>query len=106
MYQGEKKASVFFKEPIIKRNVHKVEWLNNGFNFKTDYYDLYGLKFFTEYYDQNMGLLMTSFYTDDNKEVLTIHHRNEVFFVNELNKVKMFYSYREFVQYVESFIEG
>lgn len=49
---------------------------------------------------------MTSFYTDDNKEVLTIHHRNEVFFVNELNKVKMFYSYTEFVQYVESFIEG
>lgn len=106
MYHGEKKASISFKEPVIKRYVHKVEWLNNGFNYKTDYYDLYGLKFFTEYYDQNRGLLLTSFYNDDKKEILSIHHRNEVFFVNELNGSKMFYSYREFVQYVESFIEG
>ena len=37
-----------------------MEWLNNGFNYKTDYYDLYGLKFFTEYYDQTIGLLLTS----------------------------------------------
>lgn len=43
---------------------------------------------------------------DMKKEILSIHHRNEVFFVNELNKAKMFYSYKEFVQYVESFIEG
>lgn len=106
MYHGEKKASISFKEPVIKRYVHKVEWLNNGFNYKTDYYDLYGLKFFTEYYDQTIGLLLTSFYNDDKKEILSIHHRNEVFFVNELNKAKMFYSYKEFVQYVESFIEG
>ena len=106
IYHGEKKANILFKEPIIQRNVHTVEWLNNGFNYKTDYYDLYGLKFFTEYYDQTIGLLLTSFYNDDKKEILSIHHRNEVFFVNELNKAKMFYSYKEFVQYVESFIEG
>ena len=104
LYHGEKKASIFFKEPVIKRNVHKVEWLDNDFNYKTDYYDLYGLKFFSEYYDQNMGLLMTSFYTDDNKEILTIHHQNETFLVNTNYKTNVFYSYREFVQYVESII--
>ena len=106
MYHDDKKANIYFKEPIIKRNVHKVEWLNNGFNYKTDYYDLYGLKFFSEYYDQNLGLLMTSFYTDDNKEVLTIHHQNEAFLVNTNDKTNVFYSYREFVQYVESFMKG
>lgn len=81
-----------------------MEWLNNGCNYKTDYYDLYGLKFFSEYYDKNMGLLMTSFYTDDNKEILTIHHQNEAFLVNTNYKTNVFYSYREFVQYVESII--
>ena len=81
------------------------EWLDNGFNYKTDYYDLYGLKFFSEYYDQNMCLLMTSFYTDDNKEVLTIHHQNGAFLVNTNDKTNVFYSYREFVQYVESFMK-
>lgn len=106
MHHGEKKASIFFKEPVIKRNVHKVEWLDNGFNYKTDYYDLYGLKFFSEYYDQNLGLLMTSFYTDDNKEVLTIHHQNEAFLVNTNDKTNVFYSYKEFVQYVESLTKG
>lgn len=106
MYHSDKKANIYFKEPVVKRNVHKVEWLDNDFNYKTDYYDLYGLKFFTEYYDQNMGLLMTSFYTDDNKEILTIHHQNEVFLVNKNNKTNVFYSYREFVQYVESFMKG
>ena len=35
-----------------------------------------------------------------------VHLQNEVFFVIELNKTKMFYSYREFVQYVESFMKG
>ena len=106
MYHGDKKANIYFKEPIVKRNVHKVEWLDNGFNYKTDYYDVYGLKYFTEYYDEKIGLLLTTFYTDDNKEVLSIHHKNEAFLVNTNNKTNVFYSYREFVQYVESFMKG
>lgn len=48
--------------------------------------------------------MMTSFYTDDNKEVLSIHHKNEAFLVNTKNKTNVFYSYKEFVQYVESII--
>ena len=87
-------------------NIAKKTIQDNGFNYKTDYYDLYGLKFFSEYYDQNMGLLMTSFYTDNNKEILTIHHQNEAFLVNTNYKTNVFYSYREFVQYVESFMKG
>ena len=53
-----------------------------------------------------MGLLMTSFYTDNNKEILTIHHQNEAFLVNTNYKTNVFYSYRELVQYVESFMKG
>ena len=58
-------------------------------------------KFFTEYYDEKLGLLLTTFYTDDNKEVLSIHHKNEVFIVTDQNCCKVYYSYKEFVDYIE-----
>ena len=99
--RGKKKADIFFKSPNIMRNVHRVAWIEDGFNYKTDFYDAYGLKFFTEYYDEKLGLLLTTFYTDDNKEVLSIHHKNEVFIVTDQNCCKVYYSYKEFVDYIE-----
>ena len=99
--RGKKKADIFFKSPNIMRNVHRVAWIEDGFNYKTDYYDVYGLKFFTEYYDEKLGLLLTTFYTDDNKEVLSIHHKNEVFIVSNQDSCKVYYSYKEFVDYIE-----
>ena len=47
------------------------------------------------------NLAYYTFYTDDNKEVLSIHHKNEVFIVTDQNCCKVYYSYKEFVDYIE-----
>lgn len=100
MYHGEKKADIYFKSPNIMRNVHGVAWLDGKFNYKTDYYDLYGLKFFSEYFDKSGRLMLTTFYTDDNKEILSVHHKNEVFIINSPKVKKVFFSYKDFVEFI------
>ena len=101
-YHGKKQADIYFKNPNIMRNIHKVAWLKNTFNYRTDYYDIYGLKFFSEYYNSDGGLMLTTFYTDDNKEILSVHHENEAFLINTLTTQRMFYTYRDFVDFVVS----
>ena len=49
---GEKKATIYFTEPIEKRIVQRVEWqMEDGWIYKIDYFNKYGIKYASEFLD-------------------------------------------------------
>lgn len=47
---GCRKAVICFAQPVERRNVQRVEWCaENGWVYRTDYYNKYGLKFAADF---------------------------------------------------------
>jgi len=76
---GEKKATIYFKEPIMNRNIHRVEWLSeNGQVVRIDYYNRFGYVYCREYFNEDGKKISKSYYTSENKEVININFSNGV----------------------------
>ena len=98
---GCKKATVYFREPIEKRNVQRVEWeMENGWVYKTDYYDQYARKYISEFSGVDAGTESRVFYSDRNEEIIVERPQNEVVQILEHGKQKAcFHSYGQFLEY-------
>ncbi len=76
---GEKKATIFFKPPIEKRFVQRVEWNTSaGVVYKTDYYNRYGYVYCTEYFNSDGTSRMKEYYTSQHKLVASKNSSNGV----------------------------
>lgn len=96
-----KKADIYFREPVERRNVQRVEWhMENGWVYRIDYYDKYARKYACEFLDESGKVESRVFYTDKNQEVIVEQPQNEVITLLENGKTKAFFtSYAEFTEY-------
>lgn len=98
--ENEVQAKIYFKEPVIERNIEAVEWYHNQLIYKKDYYDKFGLKYFSEYFDEKGMLETRTYYADNDKEVIIEQFQNEaVFLINSGNVKRYFESYVDFIKY-------
>ncbi len=75
---GEKKADIFFREPIEKRLVQRVEWYDRTGNiYRKDYYDRYGNVYRTDWTEQGK-VSIKSYYTSSHQEVICANQSNQV----------------------------
>ena len=101
---GREKAKIYFKEPAEERNVQRVEWhMENGWVYKIDYYNKYGLKYASEFLDTDRNVESKVFYSDKNQEIVVEQPVNHMISLLERGTVKnMFDSYVRFVgQYLK-----
>lgn len=101
---GIEKAKIYFREPIEKRNVQRVEWhMENGWIYKIDYYNKYGLKYASEFLDTDRNVESKVFYSDKNQEIVVEQPVNHMISLLENGAVRnLFDSYSGFVnQYLE-----
>ena len=98
---GCKKASIYFTDPIEKRNVQRVEWCaENGWVYKIDFYNKYGLKYFSEFLGLNGEVESRVFYSDRNQEVIVEQPGNDVITLFEDGRVKAYFtSYDQFLAF-------
>ena len=93
-----------FKEPAEKRNVQRVEWhMENGWVYKIDYYNRYGLKYASEFLDTDRNVEAKVFYSDKNQEIVVEQPVNRMISLLEKGTVRnMFDSYDDFIdQYLK-----
>jgi Domain of unknown function (DUF1975). len=92
---GCEKAKIYFKEPAEERNVQRVEWhMENGWVYKIDYYNKYGLKYASEFLDTDRNVESKVFYSDKNQEIVVEQPVNHIISLLERGTVrKMFDSY-------------
>ena len=75
---GEKKADIFFREPIERRLVQRVEWYDRaGSIYRKDYYDRYGNVYRTDWTEQGK-VSIKSYYTSAHQEVICANQSNQV----------------------------
>lgn len=89
---GEKKATIFFKVPLEKRFVQRVEWNTSaGAVYKIDYYGKYGYAYCTEYLNSDGSSRMKEYYTSQHKLVAGINSSNGVVTLFEQGRVAAMY---------------
>lgn len=101
---GIEKAKIYFRESVEKRNVQRVEWhMEDGWVYKVDYYNRYGLKYASEFLDTDRNVESKVFYSDKNQEIVIEQPVNHMIFLLENGVVRsMFDSYAGFVdQYLK-----
>lgn len=96
-----KKATVYMREPAIERNVSRVEWCTeDGFVYKTDFYDDYALRYMSEFHAKGIGVASKVYYTDENKEAVIVNSQNNCVMLLENSQVRqVFSSPAEFIKY-------
>lgn len=68
---GDKKANIYFREPIENRYVQRVEWMDeNGQVFRIDYYNKYGFVQCCEYLGEG-SVQVREFYNRKHQRILT-----------------------------------
>lgn len=101
---GCEKAKIYFKEPAEARNVQRVEWhMENGWVYKIDYYNKYGLKYASEFLDTDRNVESKVFYSDKNQEMVVEQPVNHIISILERGMLRnLFDSYSSFIgQYLE-----
>jgi hypothetical protein len=98
---GCKRATIYFAEPEKKEIVQRVEWNgDNGWVYKIDYYNRYGLKYASEFLDVDRNVESKVYYSDRNEEVIVIQPQNDVVMLLENGVVKAFFnSYIQFIEF-------
>ncbi len=98
---GCKRATIYFAEPAKKEIVQRVEWNgDNGWVYKIDYYNRYGLKYTSEFLDVDRNVESKVYYSDRNEEVIVIQPQNDVVMLLENGVVKAFFnSYIQFIEF-------
>lgn len=98
---GFRKAVVHFSQPSEKRNVQQVEWCaENGWIYKTDYYNKYGLRWAADFMDENGEVESRVLYSYRNQEVIVIQPQNDTVTLLEAGRLQRYFtSYDQFAQY-------
>jgi len=96
-----KKASIYFTVPYENRNVQRVEWhTEDGWVYKIDYYNKYGLKYAGEFRNREGGVDSKVYYSDRNQEVIVEQPQNGIITLLERGAVKNFFtSQNQFINY-------
>lgn len=111
-YMGYERAFVYFRERtsgqkmdfaenLGKQIVQRVEWcMENGWIYKVDFYNKYGLKYASEFRDKRGTVESKVFYSDGNQEVIIEYPGNDVVALLENGTVKAFFNSRaEFLEH-------
>lgn len=94
-YMGHRRAAIYFAEPSEEKNVQRVEWCSeNGWVYRIDSYDQYGLKFASEFLDRDGNTESRVLYSDKNQEVLAEQPGNDAVSLLEYGQVQAFVSSR------------
>ena len=100
---GYKKASIYFTEPIEKRNVQRVEWcMENGWIYKVDIYNKYGLKYISEFHDTDGKIESRVFYSDRNQEIIIEQPQSDTIILLKDGKVEAYFT--SYMQFIEHFL--
>ena len=97
--RNHKKAEIYFTEPIERRNVLRVEWMDDdGEIYRIDHYNRYGDKFCIEYI-QDGTALSREFYNHAQQLVILEQVKDEVVTIFQKGKIiNRFIGYSEFLQ--------
>lgn len=111
-YMGCERASIFFRElrsdpienlvePPEQKIVQRIEWrMEDGWIYRVDYYNKYGLKYASEFRGAEGTVESKVFYSDRNQEVIVEYPENDVVTLLEHGSVKAFFnSHKEFVEH-------
>lgn len=97
---GVERAEIYFTEPFEKRIVQRIEWkMENGWVYKIDFYNKYGIKYATEFLDIDKNIDSKVYYSDINQEVIIEQPQNNVVTLVENGQIKgIFTSYADFIK--------
>lgn len=100
--RGIKLATIYFKPPIEKRNVQRIEWCTEDNQiYKIDYYNRYGFAYCSEYMDEDKKVHSKVYYTSVHMEVIHINYTNNIVTLFENgNVIAIFESLTEFEAYL------
>ena len=99
---GQKRAAVYFAEPVEKGIVQSVEWhMENGWAYKIDYYNKYGVKYASEFLDADNKVESKVYYSGQNQEAIVIQPQNNV--VTLLENGRVIALFNSFYQYIEHY---
>ena len=85
---NKKKASIYFNEPIEKRNVKLVEWHDEENRvYRKDYYNKMGYKYCTENV-RNNKIILREFFDSEGNLVLLEQVMSQIYTVFEKNDIK------------------
>ncbi len=95
---GRKKAAVYCEEP--KGTLQRVEWqMEDGWVYKIDYYDKYGLRYASEFLGRSRETESKIYYSDSGQEVIVEQPRNDTVTLCDNSGIKFFFtSYAEFLE--------
>lgn len=98
---GHRKGSIYYRSPEDKRIVSHIEWeTEEGWIYKRDFYNQYGLKYTTEFLDEDGEINSKVFYSEVNQEVIIEQEQNHIITYREKGKIKGYFdSYRMFLEY-------
>lgn len=98
---GCRKAVICFAQPVERRNVQRVEWCaENGWVYRTDYYNKYGLKFAADFFNVNGEVESRVFYSCQNQEIIVIQPQNDTVTLLEEGRLQSYFtSYDQFTEY-------
>lgn len=111
-YMGCDRVFIYFRElqsnpienlvePPEQKIVQRVEWrMEDGWIYRVDYYNKYGLKYASEFRDADGTVESKVFYSDRNQEVIVEYPENDVVTLLEHGCVKAFFnSHKEFIEH-------
>ena len=96
---GEKKATIYFTEPIEKRIVQRVEWqMEDGWIYKIDYFNKYGIKYASEFLDIGKNVESKVYYLAKGQEMIILQPHYDVVTLQENGMATFFFqSYNQFL---------
>ncbi len=97
---GKKKAAVYCTEPAAEGTVQRVEWqMEDGWVYKIDYYDKYGLRYASEFLGRNRETESKVYYSDIGQEVIVEQPQNDIVTLFDNGGIRSFFtSYAEFIE--------
>jgi len=99
---GTKKAQIYFKEPLEKRYISRVEWFSDtGQVYKTDYYNKYGFLCCVTLHNTFGSITHKTYYSHDGKDILSYNLTMDSIILFENGKInKIFTSSNELKHYI------
>lgn len=100
---GVEKARIYFREPLENRKVQRVEWhMEDGWTYKIDYYNQYGLKYISEFLDTEGNVESKVFYSGHNQEIIVEQPVNQIVSLLENGAIRKYFT--SYVQFIHCYL--